>query len=161
MPSVKNAAVSQSRAAPSRDSAKPNARASLISDVGTPSASCTGSRTGTPSHDAAAEVGDEVGDAGLQVEHARDRDARRVDAADLGRERRAELAELRDDRLRRLVGARLDDLLAQLAPVAVALEHDALDRRAAEVEAEVAAHRAVQPPSTVSTAPVTNGAVAR
>ena len=52
--------------------------------------------------------------------------------------------------------------LAHLAVrVAVVLEHDALDRRAAEVEAEVAAHRAVQPPSTVSTAPVTNGAVAR
>ena len=39
--------------------------------------------------------------------------------------------------------------------LAVALEHDALDRRAAEVEAEVPRHRAVQPPSTVSTAPVT------
>ena len=32
--------------------------------------------------------------------------------------------------------------------------------RRADVEAEVP-HRAVQPPSTVSTAPVTNGAVAR
>ena len=42
----------------------------------------------------------------------------------------------------------------------VAVEQRELDVRAAEVEAE-APHRAVQPPSTVSTVPVTNGAVAR
>ena len=86
-----------------------------------------------------AEVRHEAGDAGLQVEDAGDRDARRVDAADLRRERPADLAELRDDPAGRLVRARLDDALAHLAVgVAVVLEHDALDRRAAEVEAEVA-----------------------
>ena len=40
------------------------------------------------------------------------------------------------------------------------LEHDPFHVRAAEVEPEVP-HRTDQPPSTVSTAPVTNGAVAR
>ena len=43
---------------------------------------------------------------------------------------------------------------------AVAVEQRELDVRAPEVETEPP-HRAVQPPSTVSTVPVTNGAVTR
>ena len=85
-----------------------------------------------------------------------------VDAAGLGGHGSADLAELRDDPGGRLVRVRVHDRLRQLAVrVTVPLQHDRLDRRAAEVEAEVTAHRAVQPPSTVSTAPVTNSADAR
>ena len=106
-----------------------------------------------------AEVRDEPTHAGVEVEHAGDGHARRVDAAGLGRERAAELAQLLDDRLRRLVRARGD--LRRRHPAMLAVEHDSLDGRAAEIEAEVQAHRAIQAPSTVSTAPVTNAAVAR
>jgi hypothetical protein len=42
----------------------------------------------------------------------------------------------------------------------IVVEHDTLDVRSAYIDAEPS-HRTVQPPSTVRTAPVTKGAVAR
>ena len=47
------------------------------------------------------------------------------------------------------------------AATSAVLQDDPLDVRSSQVEPEVAAHLAVQPPSTTSTVPVTNGAVAR
>ena len=55
-------------------------------------------------------------------------------------------------RARLLLAARCDQTV---------LQDDPLDVRSSQVEPEVAAHLAVQPPSTTSTVPVTNGAVAR
>jgi hypothetical protein len=102
----------------------------------------------------AVQVGQEDASA-VAVEEARQGDADRVDPASRARERGQPLEHRGDTFLgsRRLRTA-LDDPLA--------LEHDELDLRSADVQAKVLArHRAVQPPSTVSTAPVTKGAVAR
>ena len=62
-----------------------------------------------------------------------------------------------DDAVGPLGGARLEPSVGRdLVP----FEDDPLDVRRAEIEPEVP-HRTAQPPSTVSTVPVTNGAVAR
>ena len=82
-------------------------------------------------------------DAGLEVEGAGDRDAGRVDAADLGRERarRTRRAARRSPPAARRACVSTTRFAHLAVALAVVLEHDALDRRAAEVEAEVAAHR--------------------
>ena len=163
MPSVKNAAVSHPRAAPSLASPKPKARASLMSAVGHPQRVRDRLAHRGPVPRLGAEVRDEVGHARVGIEETGDRDARALDAADAFRRGATDLAQLRDDPGRAGVrGGRRDvDEDALDVPSAALLEHDDLDRRAAEVEPEVPAHRTVQPPSTVSTAPVTKGAVAR
>ena len=62
-----------------------------------------------------------------------------------------------DDAVGPLGGAGLEPSVGRdLVP----FEDDPLDVRRAEIEPEVP-HRTAQPPSTVSTVPVTNGAVAR
>ena len=100
----------------------------------------------------AVQVREQFGDAVL-VEEPWERDADRVDGSD----GTAELDESLQDGSRSILGTG-----RRLTPLShlVVLEHHQLDVRPAEIEAE-ASHRAVQPPSTVSTAPVTNGAVAR
>ena len=98
-------------------------------------------------------VGKERRRAARRVEEAGHADPDRVDRSG----RRPDRDEPFDDRVGPVGGPGVelpvrDDL--------VLLEHDPLDVGGADVEAEVP-HRTDHPPSTVSTAPVTNGAVAR
>jgi hypothetical protein len=100
----------------------------------------------------AVQVGEEDPSA-VAIEEARKGNADGVDLSGRPRERRHP----RQDRRGTFLGSRglrasLDDLAA--------VEYDELDVRAPEIESELP-QRAVQPPSTVSTAPVTKGAVAR
>ena len=105
----------------------------------------------------AGEVRQERDRAGLRVEEPRQADARTIDRPGLGERAPADLGEPCDDRRRPLLrmGRRVP-----LRDEAVVLDDGPLHVRPAQVEPE-RPHLAVQPPSTVSTAPVTNGAVAR
>lgn len=108
----------------------------------------------------AREVGKERGRAGVDVEdtgHANpDRVRRRaVQSAP------ADLRQARDDPVRPFVRVRRGRACGRHSRKAVPFDKRPLHVRPAEVEPEVERHRAVHPPSTVRTAPVTNGAVAR
>jgi hypothetical protein len=105
-----------------------------------------------PADPVAVEVGQEHR-AAVDVEEPGQRDADRGHRPGLAREPRQPVEDCGDA----FVGSgRLGVALHDV----VAVEDDALDVRSAQVEAEPS-HRAVQPPSTVRTAPVTKGAVAR
>ncbi len=92
--------------------------------------------------------------AALGVDEPRERDADRGDRAGVPRKPGDAVEDRLGPVLRRgRLGRAVHDL--------VAVEDDELHVGAADVEPDPARHRAVQPPSTVSTAPVTNGAVAR
>lgn len=101
----------------------------------------------------AGDVDEEGGGAERVVEEAGNADADRIDLPRLP----AGGDEPLDHRFRAGGGAGFD--LTARRDLAV-LEHDPFHVGAAEVEPEVP-HRIAQPPSTVRTAPVTNGAVAR
>ena len=159
VPTVTNTAVRQPRAAPSCDSPTANARASLTSTAGAPSASPTGPRD-RGARPVAREVGKERGRAGVDVEDTGHADADRVGRYAV----ESALADLRkagDDPVRPLVRVRRGRARGRHSRKAVPFDKRPLHVRPAEVEPDVERHRAVHPPSTVRTAPVTNGAVAR
>ena len=153
VPQTMHITSSAPRAAPSRASASANACPSLISATGCSNPASSSVRSGWPDP-IAVEVGEEQRGA-VAVEEPGERDPDRVDRADAADPARPSAPSTAAGppslgERRRLVGG------CELA----VLEQRELDVRPAEVEAE-RSHRAVQPPSTVSTAPVTNGAVAR
>ena len=101
----------------------------------------------------AGQVREERGDTALCVEEAGHADPDGVDGAG----RRAGGGEPADHRFGAVGCTRVE---LAVGHDLVVLEHDPLDVGGAEIEPEVP-HRTDQPPSTVSTVPVTNGAVAR
>ena len=152
VPTATNTAVSQPRAAPSSDSASAKARASLISAVGASSASARRGTTGTPGQPPGMFVRKVV--VAARASKRPGTPMPTVSTAPASRPAATSLPITPSGPSAARVSSRA------VGRDLVVLEDDPLDVRRAEIEPEVP-HRTAQPPSTVSTVPVTNGAVAR
>ena len=133
------------RAAPSRSSASPNARASLISEAGSPRAAPTGPATGLPAQAPGMLTRNRVV-AGGRVVQPRDPDPDRPDVGEALDGLRADGGEARDHGVRAVRGGRHDLPAIEGSPLGIVPRRDhPLDVRAAKVESEMSARRRAVP----------------